>query len=226
MGYELKQADSRISRPFDLLALVVRDNLSRNDDFFFIQIGAHDGIYSNELHPLIMKYHLRGILVEPIPEYFDRLKKNYTSEPQLIFENYALTHEDGPVRMFYFQPDAPVPKWCLGIASLNRKHLTKFKDSKPHENFIREREVDEISFSSLLIKHNVKKISLLQIDAEGLDLEIPKMLFKTNCRPEIIRYENQHMKHVAKLSADDLLSRNGYRFIDYGINTIAVNNIS
>ena len=46
-------------------------------DFFFIQVGANDGITGDDLRKYILKYQWHGILVEPVPYVFDRLIKNY-----------------------------------------------------------------------------------------------------------------------------------------------------
>ncbi len=42
-----------------------------------IQIGANDGSRFDELNIFIKKYKIKSILVEPINEYFEDLKKNY-----------------------------------------------------------------------------------------------------------------------------------------------------
>ena len=46
-----------------------------HDNFFFIEIGAHDGIYVDPIHRFIVKHKWKGILVEPIPYLFELLKR-------------------------------------------------------------------------------------------------------------------------------------------------------
>lgn len=85
----------KIGKELEPLPFVVCIILAENDDFFFIQIGANDGKRDDHLRPLILKYHLRGLLVEPLPDVFVELKNNYTSEKQLKFVNAAIAKKDG-----------------------------------------------------------------------------------------------------------------------------------
>ena len=73
---------------------------SRVPDFFFVQIGAHDGIRDDPIRKYIVKSHWRGLLVEPVPHIFRKLVENYRDETQLIFENVAVAAHDG-VMPFY-----------------------------------------------------------------------------------------------------------------------------
>ena len=45
------------------------------DDFFFIQVDANDGKSGDPIHEHVMALKLRGILLEPQPDVFLRLKK-------------------------------------------------------------------------------------------------------------------------------------------------------
>jgi hypothetical protein len=51
----------------------------RKRPFFFIQIGAFDGQTSDPIHSWIRKERWQGIFVEPQPEPFQALRKNYGS---------------------------------------------------------------------------------------------------------------------------------------------------
>ena len=42
---------------------------------FFLHIGAMDGISFDEMESYIRSYALKGLFVEPVPEYFEALKK-------------------------------------------------------------------------------------------------------------------------------------------------------
>ena len=50
------------------LANLIETNLV--DDFFFLQIGANDGISFDPIYHLVTNFKLRGICLEPIDEYF------------------------------------------------------------------------------------------------------------------------------------------------------------
>ena len=77
LGYDVVRFEEKFENPFDLLDLVVRDYLSKNEDFYFVQIGASNGIRSDKLYTLICEFHLKGLLVEPLPDQFEELKQYY-----------------------------------------------------------------------------------------------------------------------------------------------------
>ena len=56
-----------------------------------IQIGANDGSRFDELNIFIKKYKIKSVLVEPINEYFEELKKNYKNFENVYCENSAIT---------------------------------------------------------------------------------------------------------------------------------------
>src|SRR5205814_148392 len=76
-------------------------------DAFVVQIGAHDGATMGQdpLRHELLSRPWRGILVEPVPPVFERLKANYRANPRLIFENAAIAESDG-VRDLYHLPES------------------------------------------------------------------------------------------------------------------------
>ena len=50
---------------------------------------------------------------------------------------------------------------------------------------------------TLLDRHHVKKIDLLQIDVEGYDYELLKSFNFERIKPQLIRYEHRHLKLAA-----------------------------
>src|ERR1700692_184685 len=56
--------------------------------FFFVNIGANDGVAGDPLVDLIRHNGwCKGIFVEPVSFLFERLRKNYGSSDRFIFEN-------------------------------------------------------------------------------------------------------------------------------------------
>jgi hypothetical protein len=54
-------------RPFRVLPYLVTEELRKNANFFFLQIGANDGVLGDPLHDLVLRHKLTGLLVEPLP---------------------------------------------------------------------------------------------------------------------------------------------------------------
>ncbi len=102
LGYELKPHLSHQAPSIDIFDLAIRDLMSRQPDIFFLQIGAHDGVSYDPIHHYVRQYHWNGLLVEPQPAIFQKLKQNYAGEKQLLFENSAVANQDGTHRTSLF----------------------------------------------------------------------------------------------------------------------------
>ena len=62
----------------------------------------------------------------------------------------------------------------------------------------------------MIIEAEINHIDLLQIDAEGYDYEIIKMIKFQKIRPSIIRYEHKHLSKKDFTECLELLVNNNY----------------
>ena len=197
-----------------------------SDDFFFVQIGSNDGVIHDPLFQYINRYHWRGILVEPIDYYFDRLKENYKNNPQLVFEKVAIS-EKQEIRDFYRVKEGLdfLPAWSKGLGTFYPHVLLKHRWMIPKlKNYIIKERVSCISLKQLLERHRVEKIDLLMIDTEGYDCAIIKQLDFDIFKPNIIIYEHKHLKNRDKKFCEQLLTRQRYSLSRHFSNTMAVLN--
>jgi FkbM family methyltransferase len=221
-GYELVRLGESLDHPFDVLNLAVRELLSRHPECVFVEIGGGEGIQSDGLYPLVCEHHLQGLVVEPLPEQFTRLQQHYAGEPQVKLENCAIAETAGTRPMFYFERAPAIPDWAYGMASFNKAHLTKFSQTAPLARHIREVQVPTLTFAGLLAKHQLDRIHILSIDTEGYDYEVLKMVCASPLRPEIINYEHEHLSGPDLLASKQLLAAQGYLFIRYGRDILAL----
>jgi FkbM family methyltransferase len=183
-------------------------------DFFVIQVGACDGVMADPLHDWIKRANWRGILVEPQALEFERLKATYAQERhRLVFENVAIADMDGTCTLYRLDDAARTDDWERGRASL----LPPYDAHR----FIAET-VPCITFDSLLRRHDVTRVDLLQIDAEGYDFEILKRVDFATLRPALIRYEHRHLRPKDKHACRKFLKRAGYRVLEMEFDTGAV----
>ncbi len=193
-------------------------------DFFFVQIGSNDGIIHDPLFQYINRYHWRGILVEPIDYYFERLKENYKNNPQLVFENVAIS-EKQEIRDFYRVREGLdfLPAWSKGLGTFYPRVLLKHRWMIPKlKNYIVKERVSCISLKQLLERHRVEKINLLMIDTEGYDYAIIKQLNFDIIKPNIILYEQKHLNNIDKKNCEQLLISQRYSLSRHFSNTMAV----
>jgi FkbM family methyltransferase len=160
-----------------------------SETFFFLQIGANDGVSHDPIHAFVSTFRIAGIVVEPLPDVFERLCATYSKHPQIKKLNIAV-HEELE-RVTLYRPATDNGDQNSGIASLNqdRFKLTSERSGVQEED-IQAVEVPAMSLSRLLESEQVKHLDLLQIDTEGYDMQILAGLDITKHKPSIIRFEH------------------------------------
>jgi len=195
---------------------------ARKRDCFFIQIGANDGINHDPLHAFLNEHPCRGILLEPQRAMFERLCRTYADHPGLTLLRLAIG--DAPQKRLYRLDSAPAdaPSWWHGVASFDRevvaKHRRFFDDI---ERYIVEEAVPCMTLQQLIDAHGVEQLDLLQIDTEGYDFEIIKMLEPTGLRPTLIHFEHKHLSDADRIACIHHLTALGYRLLLERVNTVA-----
>jgi len=210
---------------------------ARGSDFYFIQIGANDGVAYDPIRKQIEKYHWRGILIEPVEHHFQRLVEHHRGRTGLIFENLAIAPHDGAIAFHHYpramEKVAGFPPWAKGMGSIlepfgSHNHRI-MEEMGLHMETI---EVPCVTFSTLIRRHRVTEIDLLQIDAEGFDGEIICHIDFALLKPKFIRYERRHIQRAfrggfARHSEDEVkswLENAGYKVFSSpnGFDTICV----
>jgi FkbM family methyltransferase len=205
-------------------------------DVFFVEIGANDGVSFDPLHTYILRNRWRGLLVEPLPDFFLQLKETYKQCNGLIFENIAVAEKAGYRDMHRISPDVlsngTLPTWTKGIASFfndrnalggSRIPASTFEQIRPH---IAVEKVLCDTLDNLFAKHAITKVDVLQIDVEGYDYQVLKQVDFSRFRPSIIRIEWLNLPDDEKSLAIQLLKSHGYQIRLSSIDLIAWHNLS
>src|SRR5260370_28265805 len=185
-GYRSRQPERGPSAIEAILAEFARTY----PDALFIQVGAHDGVLFDPLRRHILERNWSGIMVEPVPFLFDRLRENYRGVPKLAFENVAISDSEGS-REFYFLPptaEGDLPTWHDALGSFLKDTLISgSKHWIPDiEDRVSTMEVPCVTFAGLCDRYGVGHIDLVQIDTEGYDYEIIKLIDLDRLQPKII----------------------------------------
>ena len=196
-------ADNQI--PFGFRHLLA-DYLHRkgSDDFFFIQVGAFDGIQCDPLYDYVQRHKWSGVLLEPQRKAFEQLTENYKSQPQLRLMNAAIAEKPGSCTLYTLAGEG-LPPWCEGMASFDRDVLLKHQyliSDLPSR--IREEQVECVTFESMLPSDSSQEVDLLQVDTEGHDAQIIAMFPLERVKPSIIHFES---KHIPKAELETCLER-------------------
>tara|TARA_B100001057_G_C22703313_1_gene892694 strand:+ start:313 stop:1065 length:753 start_codon:yes stop_codon:yes gene_type:complete len=186
---------------------------------FIIQIGANDGVRFDVINGFIKKYKPKVIFLEPIKSNFEKLKKNYLGQENLLFENYAISVNNKINELFKVNENKLkiYDEHVIGITSFDKKHLIKHGINKKH---IIKETVNTISITDLIKKHSIKNFDLLLIDTEGYDGEIvSEFLNKSNIRP-IIVFEYIHVKNKILRNTLNIIKEKKYFFFKLEENII------
>lgn len=199
---------------------------------FFIEIGSNDGEQHDHLRPFILSEEWTGIMVEPVPYVFERLRRNYGGLSRVVLENAAIAGRDGELT-FYHLVDATeeerrtLPDWYDGIGSFRKETVLSHAAHIPDvERRLVGAELPTLSFRSLCEKHGVERLDLLVLDAEGYDWEIIQNIDFVQPRPELFVYEHFHLEPAERAAAAARLDQLGYETMEEGFDTFCLDRVA
>jgi hypothetical protein len=92
----------------------------RGSSMFFLQVGAMDGKNFDPLFKHVRRFNWQGLLIEPLPDMFERLRQNYSDCAGLLFENCAVTDAAEEIEIhrvpLHLIDAGVVPPWAAGIS--------------------------------------------------------------------------------------------------------------
>ncbi|MGH7156587.1 MAG: FkbM family methyltransferase [Candidatus Saccharimonadales bacterium] len=167
---------------------------TNQDEVTVLQIGAYDGRTNDRLHPLLMQNpNWRAVLVEPMPQTFERLMRNYAGRPNTTLVNSAVSNQDGEIDMFAITPTEKTPLFLDQTATTKPRTLNSFMAAGAIAESLT---VRTSTVENLLADNSIDKqaIGLLFVDAEGCDAEILMQMMATDDPlPPYIVAEHDHM---------------------------------
>lgn len=186
----------------------------------FVQIGANDGVRFDDLYAFVTGHCSSGLVVEPLPDAFERLRHNYADYPSIMPVNVAVFERPGTMTIYRVAHGclSRYPGWAGGIASFDRDHLVRHGIA-PED--IEALEVACMPFMQLVEEHGVLDAQLLQLDTEGYDDRILQMIDFDRFQPSLIKYEHKNLAPAQREAVHQLLQRRGYRCATDGNDTVA-----
>ncbi len=186
----------------------------------FVQVGANDGISFDNIYSFFCNHPCTGLAIEPLPNFFERLTLNYKDYPHITPLNIALHPTEKEYPIYCVRPDKlqDYPQWVAGIASFDKSHLQK--------QSVKEADILTVSvpchtFMELIQEYKIVELDYLQVDTEGFDYEIIKMIDFSLIKPKIIKFETVHMQNANKTKCHSLLISHGYKLLKESRDTIA-----
>jgi FkbM family methyltransferase len=192
---------------------------------FFIQIGANDGEQLDHLRHSILKGRWRGIMIEPVPYVFERLRQNYGHlSDRLTLESVAIAPAESRMPFWHLRKaeagTAELPRWYDALGSFRKDVVLKHKEFIPDiEERLTSTQVPTLSFRSLCEKHGVEAVDLIQMDTEGYDFEIIKLIDFVRYRPVLLIYEHLHLDESTRQVCEAHLREQGYELFSEQMDT-------
>jgi FkbM family methyltransferase len=185
----------------------------------FVKVGANDGIGDDPCSDIFLADPAwSGVLIEPVPYCFERLKKNFPDTGRFAFEQIAVGSPAGEAPFYFVDPKArdTMPNWedwFDKLGSFDRNHILKHANGVL-EPYIVAGRVPVLPLTEVLVRHGLKHVHLLHIDAEGYDYEVLKTLDFSRFAPLTIFIEHFHLSAEQKREMLQFLARHGYAVHD------------
>ena len=187
------------------------------ENISFVQIGANDGEMDDPINKYVNSCGWSGIMVEPDFYYFQQLRNKYQHNKNVMCLNLGIG--DGTIKTLFridpikIQNNPDWSKWVAGMGTCIEEQLT-------HHDWIDGKDITKIKIITvplMSILNNYKKLDLLLIDAEGMDIEILNQLDLDNLQPNTIIFENDPINNLPynENSLNNLLSK--FRKFNYNI---------
>lgn len=209
----------------DPLNLVLLDFARAHPSATFVQVGAHDGHEQDPLWRHIQGRRWSGVMVEPVPYVFRRLERSYADDERIKLVNAAIAPTAGTATLYHIpESDEPgLPPWYDALASFSRDVIAKHREFIPDiESRIEPIQVPTITFGDLCRDNGFDRVDVVQIDTEGYDYEIIKLIDLERCAPRILMYEHIHLSPQERAECEQRLIGHQYEIYSDVMNTMGL----
>jgi FkbM family methyltransferase len=169
---------------------------------FFVELGAYDGVNQNNTYWL-EQHGWRGLLIEPVPDVYEACIRNRPLAKVIRCACVSPSYMEPEVEMIY-----------SGLMSIVRG--ARRSDAADEEWVRRGEEIQDLTrysfrapartLGSVLVEHDVGRIDLLSVDAEGFEQQILEGLDFRTQRPANLLVEESDTSDLAAF-----LAERGYR---------------
>lgn len=229
--YELLACSDRFRQ--DAAMKHLRQHCSHLPEFVtepvFVKVGANDGITGDPCSDILLSdERWKGLLIEPVPYCFARLKGNFHDSNRFSLEQVAIGPSAGMKTFYYVDQGAAkaipdLPCWFDQLGSFDKQHILKHLDGILAP-FIAECTIEVATLTDVLIRNGIRDIHLLHIDTEGYDYEVLKSLDFNRYMPLAILIEHQHLPDDQKTEMFQFLRNHQYDVRNCGGDYFAINN--
>lgn len=189
-----KRNNSIQSRSLAKVALAIV-NSSLGGNVKFLQIGGNDGCLADPAYKYIKESNWRGVIVEPVPEYFDMLRKTHEGRSRIECVNVAIDTRSGHREMYKVKSDVVRSQlaqtgdyWLQGCATFSKEILFR--------NALTEDDIESVPIRTttgvdLVRDYALEACDVLIIDVEGAEDIVLSSFDFGRWRPKVIVFESE-----------------------------------
>ncbi len=186
---------------------ILENSFPVGSKFTILQVGANDGVSFDFLHEIIKTRKTTGVMIEPVPTYFNQLCENFRDYNDILKINKAIHKTKSKETIYKVKENCmhKYPDWVKGIASFDKDH---FKNKVDNDDI----ETVSVQCDNLMniVAEHIKEVDYLQIDTEGYDAEIIKQIDFKKFKPKMIKFEFVNLNREDYYNTLKLLKSNGY----------------
>jgi FkbM family methyltransferase len=190
----------------------------------FVQVGSNDADFGDPLRAFILRGGWHGVMIEPVPYVFARLRQKYSAFPDITCLNIAIAETDSTREFFHLRESGDdLPKWYDQVGSFSKEHVLKHQQYIPD---LPDRLITSLvqckPLSSVLASFESNSLDVLHSDIEGHDDLVVSALLSSSYRPKVLIYEHMHLPaQVAEVTREKLIKAGYQLFLD-AHHTVAV----
>jgi FkbM family methyltransferase len=194
--------------------------IKKNKSVKFVQIGANDGVSFDDLYTVVTENNWEGIVIEPVKDFYSMLEVNYRLFPKVKPLNIAIHPTEKVFELYKVKPErlSNYHHTVRGIISNNKHHMYKHHIA---EDDIEVETVKALPIMEVVESEKMLDATYLQIDTEGFDGEIIKMIDFKKWKPKLIKFESLNLNEIEKSETFSLLTENGYIVKEVYLDSIA-----
>jgi FkbM family methyltransferase len=190
-----------------VVARVLERLTNRLGTVTFVQVGANDGINADHIHPFVKSGAWTGVLVEPAPVPYARLRENYRGVDGLHFAPVAISLSDEKLPFYFVEGDDGLSSFSLDTIL---SHAPKYDDLR---GMIRTLEVETRTLDAVCDEYGISNPAVVAVDTEGTDDIVLQSLSIEARKPSVILFEHCHLSAERSAKLRDRLVGAGYRLI-------------
>lgn len=174
----------------------------------FLDIGANDGITLSNTR-MLAERGWGGVLVEPSPKAYARLKEVYKDHEGIYTYPFAIGNHNGTA-ILNESASLINPQDVALVSTLKEEEMDRFKSVTQYTPV----EVKVFRWKTFLNRIKYKTFDFISIDAEGLDLDILRQIDLSDTRMVCVEWNGkQKEEFMAACPGFKIIHENGENLI-------------